>query len=735
MSYTLRFNDVLDPEKLHSSLVELLKIGDWKKLGGRLRRNESGDIVIRVPETYDPEHPAVRYSHVQFDIGIEEHPLACRLPKQTGPYPSAQEGYLSFRSFSVPEDWRDELKHYYTSDKPLISLRVVSFTDATLVAITSPHLVCDAIAMADLLKAWSIVLAGRIDCVPTLLGASRDVIESVGTSSDKEAGNPYFLEHRQIKGFSLLVFIVRFVWDVLIRRNVRPGTIYLPASFVRKLRQEAQEQLAAKAQIVSDLFLSDGDLITAWGSHMVLSCSPRKPAIICNVFELRSRLDGVFSPGGTYLQNLVLPVFSLLSAEEMATMSVGHIALKIRQAIVEQATGAQARRLMRVMRAAIASTGLMPLFGDSASQVIAWSNWSKARIQNRASLIVSFASMMVSRVPFQLSGRYAERNRWEVLNGPGDSRATGNEIIQDEGLVSQWGDKVVLITGVSSGIGVETVRVLARTGATIFGTARNLDKAKEALGDLLDTGRVKLLFMDQTDLSSVRACAEEFLKQSSKLNILINNAAVMNTPESRTKDGFELQFGTNHLSHFLLFYLLREALLETARCTPTFHSRVVSVSSAGHRYSPIPLDNVNFEGNYNGWLAYGSSKTANIYMTNQIERLYGAQGLHGYSVHPGAFVSPNLQKHSQEEMKAVLEDKRALAYLASLDQACATTVYGAVSSELEGKGGLYLEGASVAIHPAPSDGDAMEYGYGSWAFDEAKEVELWKLSKVWAGVE
>ncbi|OJJ47738.1 hypothetical protein ASPZODRAFT_15186 [Penicilliopsis zonata CBS 506.65] len=381
MSYTLRFNDVLDPEKLHSSLVELLKIGDWKKLGGRLRRNESGDIVIRVPETYDPEHPAVRYSHVQFDIGIEEHPLACRLPKQTGPYPSAQEGYLSFRSFSVPEDWRDELKHYYTSDKPLISLRVVSFTDATLVAITSPHLVCDAIAMADLLKAWSIVLAGRIDCVPTLLGASRDVIESVGTSSDKEAGNPYFLEHRQIKGFSLLVFIVRFVWDVLIRRNVRPGTIYLPASFVRKLRQEAQEQLAAKAQIVSDLFLSDGDLITAWGSHMVLSCSPRKPAIICNVFELRSRLDGVFSPGGTYLQNLVLPVFSLLSAEEMATMSVGHIALKIRQAIVEQATGAQARRLMRVMRAAIASTGLMPLFGDSASQVIAWSNWSKARIQ------------------------------------------------------------------------------------------------------------------------------------------------------------------------------------------------------------------------------------------------------------------------------------------------------------------------------------------------------------------
>ncbi|CAI7668367.1 unnamed protein product [Penicillium palitans] len=341
---------------------------------------------------------------------------------------------------------------------------------------------------------------------------------------------------------------------------------------------------------------------------------------------------------------------------------------------------------------------------------------------------------MISRVPFQLSGRYAERNRWEVLNGPGDSRVTGSEIIQDEGLVDQWGDKVVLITGVSSGIGVETVRVLASTGATIFGTARNLDKAKEALGELLNTGHVKLLFMDQTDLSSVRACTEEFLKESSKLNVVINNAAVMNTPESRTKDGFELQFGTNHLSHFLLFYLLKDTLLETARSTPTFNSRVINVSSAGHRYSPIHLDNVNFEGNYNGWLAYGASKTANIYMATEIERLYGAQGLHGYSLHPGAFISPNLQKHSQKEMKAAMDNKRALVYLSSLEQGCATTIYASVSSELEGKGGLYLEGGSVAAHPAPADADGLEYGYGSWAFDEAKEKELWKLSKSWVGV-
>ncbi|KAI1454497.1 hypothetical protein F4805DRAFT_439354, partial [Annulohypoxylon moriforme] len=221
---------------------------------------------------------------------------------------------------------------------------------------------------------------------------------------------------------------------------------------------------------------------------------------------------------------------------------------------------------------------------------------------------------MVSQNPFQLTGRYAERNKWEVINGPGDSRPTGLQIVEDESLVGAMSDNVVLITGVSSGMGPETVRALASTGATIFATARNLDKAREALGNtLLETGRVHLLLMDQTDLSSVRACADEFRQKSGgKLNILINNAGVMKTPEGRTKDGFELQFGTNHLSHFLLFYLLEGLLL--ASSTPEFHSRVVNVSSVGHRDGPVRFDNLNFEGEYDGTSpADGQSKTANIY--------------------------------------------------------------------------------------------------------------------------
>ncbi|KAL8888801.1 MAG: hypothetical protein Q9215_003828 [Flavoplaca cf. flavocitrina] len=341
---------------------------------------------------------------------------------------------------------------------------------------------------------------------------------------------------------------------------------------------------------------------------------------------------------------------------------------------------------------------------------------------------------LISKEPFQLTGRYADRNRWEVLNGPGDSRVTGSQIIKDEKLTDAWGGKVVLITGVSSGIGVETVRALAQTGATVYGVARSLDKAKQALGHLLDSGKVHLLFMDQADLSSVRTCAEEFRKQSKSLNVIINNAGVMNTPKGeRTRDGNELQFGTNHLSHFLIFYLLKDLLL--ASSTPQFNSRVVNVSSAAHRYGPLRLDNINFEGIYNGWLAYGSSKTANIYMTNQIDRLYGSQGLHGYSVHPGSFVSENLQKHSKAEMEALTGDERIQKYMTNQAQSCATSVYGAVSSELEGKGGLYLEGASVSERLCPPGADAVEYGYADYAFDQAKEEELWELSKKMTKVE
>ncbi|TPX17182.1 uncharacterized protein E0L32_003300 [Thyridium curvatum] len=326
--------------------------------------------------------------------------------------------------------------------------------------------------------------------------------------------------------------------------------------------------------------------------------------------------------------------------------------------------------------------------------------------------------------------RYAEVHTPEHRKGAGDARPTGLQIIQDEKREADLVGKVVIVTGTSSGIGVPTVEAMAATGATVYCTARDLDRAKTALGALLDWDKVHLLKMDLTSLASVKAFADEFKKRESKLNILINNAGVMALPTRQTtSDGFEMQIGTNHFAHFYLFCLLRDHLL--AGATPEFNSRVVNLSSSGHRVSTVQLDDINLEKGYERWKAYGNSKTANIWMANQITRLYGSKGIQGYSVHPGGIETP-LQKYTPEIMEFARGDDFTVKYMKSTAQGCSTTIFAAVARELEGKGGVFLEDCQIA--PPVSEGTTFEgygqlaFGHEKWAYDPEGEEKLWKLS-------
>ncbi|KAH8817150.1 hypothetical protein F5884DRAFT_778560 [Xylogone sp. PMI_703] len=227
--------------------------------------------------------------------------------------------------------------------------------------------------------------------------------------------------------------------------------------------------------------------------------------------------------------------------------------------------------------------------------------------------------------------------------GPGDARPTADQIIKDEGLEGKLTDKVFLITGCSSGIGIDTARALAKTGAKLYLTVRDIGKAEKVLADILKPGQVELIHMDLDSLASVRTAAQEFLSKSRQLNVLIANAGILAEPgpEKFTKDGFESQFGVNHLAHFLFFSLLKDVLL--ASSTPSFHSRVVMVASSEHRSSEILFGNYDFKTpgglEYNSFVAYGQSKTANLYMANEIENQFGAKGLHGLALHPGGIAS------------------------------------------------------------------------------------------------
>ncbi|KAL3441991.1 hypothetical protein BJX65DRAFT_299362 [Aspergillus insuetus] len=321
-----------------------------------------------------------------------------------------------------------------------------------------------------------------------------------------------------------------------------------------------------------------------------------------------------------------------------------------------------------------------------------------------------------------MTPRYAAVH--ESPKGPGDARPTASQIVEDQDLKSQLGDKVIMVTGASAGLGVETAKALFETGATLYLTARDINKAKSALGSLAESKRVHLLELDLNSLASVRCCAAEFKKKSRTLNILIENAGVMACPEGTTADGFETQFGTNHLAHFLLFNLLQPALL--ASSTPSFNSRVVVLASSAHMITDVHFDNINLRGEYSPWIAYGQSKTANIWTANEIDRRFGSKGLHAFSLHPGA-IATDLLKHVTDEQKSSWDDDKYLKYYwKSPAQGAATTVWGALAKELEGTGGKYLDDCQIAGPHDPARSGSQGPGYESWAYNPEGEGKLWE---------
>lgn len=314
--------------------------------------------------------------------------------------------------------------------------------------------------------------------------------------------------------------------------------------------------------------------------------------------------------------------------------------------------------------------------------------------------------------------------------GPGDARPTALQIVQDEKLENKLTGKVIVITGVTSGIGLETARALAATGATLFLTVRDLDKAKTTLHDLIRSDRVILVKMDNSSLTSIRAAAAEILSQSNhRVNILINNAGIMGVPSLQlTDDGFEAQFATNYLGHFLLFELLKPALIASA--TPEFSSRVVNVSSSAARsVSLTTSDNYNFEKTeYDPNTAYAQSKLAMIYMANEIERRYDHNRLHATSLHPGG-IATNISRNISPEVVAMIIEKikSSATILKSTEQGAATTVIAAIGKEWESKGGRYLEDCAESQRGA-DDYDVFGVGWTRQMYDAENEARLWKDS-------
>ena len=294
----------------------------------------------------------------------------------------------------------------------------------------------------------------------------------------------------------------------------------------------------------------------------------------------------------------------------------------------------------------------------------------------------------------------------------------------------------VVITGASGGLGQETTRALASKGATVTMLARSMEKneaAAERVRAAVPDAQLELGTLDLADLDDIRRFASDYLGTHDAIDVLINNAGVMACPRGTTVDGLETQFGTNHLGHFLLTALLGPALLAGEE------PRVVTVSSAGHGTADVNLDDVNFDaGDYDPWIAYGRSKTANALFARGLARRFGDQGLLSFSVHPGAIVTElgrhltdelieqmmaRTQERTPERGEVAPGDSGGLRFK-SVEAGAATQVWASVA-DLAEHNGAYLADCQVGV----SGGDLNTTGYLSYLLDDDHVERLWTLSE------
>jgi NAD(P)-dependent dehydrogenase (short-subunit alcohol dehydrogenase family) len=311
------------------------------------------------------------------------------------------------------------------------------------------------------------------------------------------------------------------------------------------------------------------------------------------------------------------------------------------------------------------------------------------------------------------------------------AKSTTDEVLEGVDLSG----KRVLVTGVSAGLGVETARTLAAHGAQVVGAARDLNKARKATAEVsaqaANGGGLELIELDLASLKSVRAAADALLADGRKFDLVIANAGVMACPKSFTEDGFETQFGTNHLGHFVF----------VNRIISLFKpgSRLVNLSSAGHRYGDVNLDDPNFEHTeYTEFGAYGRSKTANILFAVEFDRRHKNAGIRATAVHPGGIIT-ELGRHfppgALEERVAQINAERPAGTppfeFKTVPQGTATTVWAGGVAPAGDVGGKYCEDCHVA---EIVEGDALMLGgVRTYALDPVRAKALWAKSEEMVG--
>ncbi|KAJ5734371.1 Transferase [Penicillium malachiteum] len=389
MAVSLVFEEVLDPEKLRSSLEGLVKKEGWQRLGGRLRKNASGKIEWHIPLNFTAERPAISFVHVDHGIPTASHPAASKIPK-----PDTKPAIVG-----NPDDLEDlvwesgyksnGIKDYLTSDIPVLGLRVNSFTDRTVVVLQWQHVAFDALGMQYVVEGWQSMLWGRTDEVLTPCNYEKDPFRSFADGSRPSIEN-HVLADKRVGLLGILKWGLGYGVDMVVRAKEN-RMVCVPETFWRPQWAKALDELRAEAtangEDPSKVFLTENDVLTAWILRCVVgqrNMDPNRTVAAAIAMSLRKAFEGDLIPPSAehpYVGNAFGWANVLVTAGDVTSKPLSWLARQVRRAVNEQGTRAQHESYYAMVRAS--GTGLpIVILGDGGMAQVGFSNWDKAGLFN-----------------------------------------------------------------------------------------------------------------------------------------------------------------------------------------------------------------------------------------------------------------------------------------------------------------------------------------------------------------
>ncbi|KPM39272.1 hypothetical protein AK830_g7296 [Neonectria ditissima] len=375
--WMLRFDEILDPEKLHTSLSRVFQREGWHKLGGRYRRREEdGELEIHIPRPFTTERPPVHFTKERFDFGLDKHPLASKLPRCNGKVETFL-GPRAFNSLAMGQGSPLTFDDLIQGDKPQFSLHVNTFTDGTIVGLSHSHMTADLLGLTAVLEAWCLELAGRPDEVLPLGGIHEDGMKGLYNPPSQEK---HVLAGHELTGWRLIYWGLWALWESK-RAPLESHVLCIPKKTMEKLTTRARSEMTHKGEEPS--FISQGDVLAALACRLNAQSQPLGSArniMTMMALDPRSRAPSAFQKGVAYAGNSPTAVFFECPANKAAEMPLGDLALLSRRAIATQATEEQMKAYASLSAEAVRKSNMNVLFGDKDMAFQLMSNWLKASL-------------------------------------------------------------------------------------------------------------------------------------------------------------------------------------------------------------------------------------------------------------------------------------------------------------------------------------------------------------------